>query len=66
VAADGELDFWVDGLEIGPWTDLWLRTSANVQPSLLWLNLFHHGEHSVAGVMVDRVVVSTTRVGCGE
>jgi hypothetical protein len=63
--ADGELDFWVDGQEIGPWTDLWLRTSPAVKPGLLWLNLFHHGEHSVAGVMLDRVVVSTTRIGCG-
>ncbi|HEY3355015.1 MAG TPA: hypothetical protein VGQ83_17305 [Polyangia bacterium] len=62
--ADGQLDFWVDGLAIGPWTDLWLRTTADVQLDLLWLSLFHHGDHSVAGVMVDSVVVSTSRVGC--
>ncbi len=62
--ADGQLDFWVDGVEIGPWTDLWLRTTEDLQLSLLWLSLFHHDEHSVEGVMYDHVVVSTERVGC--
>ena len=62
--ADGQLDVWVDGVEIGPWTDLWLRTSAELQLSMLWLSLFHHEEHSVEGVMYDHVVVSTERVGC--
>jgi hypothetical protein len=62
--ADGQLDFWIDGVAIGPWTDLWLRTDASVQLSLLWLSLFHHEEHSVEGVMYDHVVVSTDRIGC--
>jgi hypothetical protein len=31
---------------------------------LLWLSLFHHGDHSVEGVMLDDVVVSTSRIGC--
>ena len=62
--ADGQLDFWVDGQEIGPWTDLWLRTSSELQLGLLWLNLFHHQDHSVEGVMYDHVVVSTDRIGC--
>jgi len=61
---DGQLDFWVDGLEIGPWTDLWLRTTADLKLDVLWLSLFHHGEHSVEGMFFDNVVVSTERIGC--
>lgn len=63
--ANGELNFWVDGQEIGPWTDLWLRTSSDVKVSLLFLNLFHHDEnHSTEGLMLDHVVVSKSRIGC--
>ena len=31
---------------------------------ILWLSLFHHAEHSVEGILLDDVVVSTDRVGC--
>jgi hypothetical protein len=62
--ADGVIDLWVDGVEIGPWDDLWMRTTADLSISILWLNLFHHGDHSAAGVRYDNVVVSTARVGC--
>jgi hypothetical protein len=63
--ATGAMDFWIDDVEIGPWTDLWMRTTAELRPNVLWLNLFHHAEHSVAGIRYDHVVVSTERVGCG-
>ncbi|MDI7268912.1 MAG: hypothetical protein QME96_13055, partial [Myxococcota bacterium] len=62
--ATGALDWWIDGLEVGPWENLWMRTSPDVRIGILWLSLFHHGEHSVEGVMYDRVVVSTARIGC--
>ena len=62
--ANGVQDFWVDNVEIGPWTDLWHRTTSNLKISILWLNLFHHAEHSTVGVMLDDVVVSTQRIGC--
>jgi hypothetical protein len=62
--ANGRLDWWIDGLEIGPWTDLWLRTTSALKVSILWLNLFHHGDHADAGVVFDNVVVATERVGC--
>jgi hypothetical protein len=62
--ADGELDFWVDGVQVGPWNDLWFRTTADVKLTILWLSLFHHGDHSVEGVMYDNVIVSTERIGC--
>jgi hypothetical protein len=64
VGAGGVLDFWVDGREMGPWTDLWLRTTPDLRPNLLWLSLFHHEEHSAAGLMLDHVVVSASRIGC--
>ncbi|MBW2528812.1 MAG: hypothetical protein JRI23_31845 [Deltaproteobacteria bacterium] len=63
-AADGQLDFWVDEVQIGPWTDLWFRTDANLKLEILWLSLFHHGDHSVEGLMLDNVVVSTERIRC--
>lgn len=63
--ANGVLDFWVDGLEIGPWNNLWFRTTSNLKITILWLNLFHHdSQHSAAGAMYDDVVVSTQRIGC--
>jgi hypothetical protein len=62
--ASGVLTFWVDELEIGPWPGLWLRSSADVRLSALWLYLYHHEEHSSEGLLIDNVVVSTARVGC--
>jgi hypothetical protein len=62
--ATGAQDFWIDNVEYGPWTNLWHRTTSNLKVSILWLNLFHHGNHSVAGVLLDDVVVSTSRIGC--
>jgi hypothetical protein len=64
VGATGTLDFWVDGAEVGPWTGLWYRTTTDLKLGILWLNLFHHGDHSVAGVLYDDVVVSKDKVGC--
>jgi hypothetical protein len=62
--ATGALDFWVDGKEVGPWTGLWYRTTADLKLGILWLNLFHHGDHSIAGLFYDNVVVSRSRIGC--
>ncbi|MFH1844930.1 MAG: hypothetical protein ABIF77_17195 [bacterium] len=62
--ADGIINFWVDGEEIGPWDDLWMRTSPDLQLRYLWLALFHHDEHSVEGLKLDYVVVSSSRIGC--
>lgn len=62
--ADGVQTFWVDGVQYGPWTRLWHRTTASLKINILWLSLFQHGTHSVGGVMLDDVVVSTSRIGC--
>lgn len=63
--ADGVLDFWVDGLQVGPWKDLWWRTVPDLKINFLWLYLFNHdGTHSVPGFLIDNVVVSKTRIGC--
>ena len=62
--AGGALDFWVDGAQMGPWNDLWMRSDDSLDVSLFRLNLFHHGDHSVEGIVFDNVVVSTERIGC--
>jgi len=62
--ANGVLDYWIDGVEIGPWNDLWLRTTSGLKIDVLWLNLFHHdGTHSDEGIMIDNVVIATQRIG---
>jgi len=62
---DGQLDFWIDGLEIGPWTDLWWRTVPTLKVNILWLFLYHHDDaHSAEGLLLDNVVVSESRIGC--
>lgn len=64
-AADGVLDFWVDGLEVGPWTQVWWRTAPTLKINTVWLYLFNHDDtHSVQGLLIDDVVVSTSRIGC--
>ena len=62
--ASGSLDFWIDGLEVGPFGSLWMRSSADIKVSAVWLYLFHHEQHSVEGLLLDNVVVSKSRVGC--
>lgn len=63
-AADGRLDAWVNGEELGPWPNLWLRTSSSLSVGILWLSTFYHGDHADAGVRFDNVVVSSQRIGC--
>lgn len=64
--ANGVQDFWVDGVEIGPWTGLWHRTTATgMNVNLLALMTYYHGAHADVGVRFDNVVVSKTRIGCG-
>ena len=64
--ANGVQDFWINDVEYGPFQTLWHRTTADLKLSILWMNLFHHdATHSVAGILLDDIVVSTERVGCG-
>jgi len=66
VGATGRLTQWVNGNVIGDNTNLWLRTTANLKLQNLWLSLYHHdSSHSVVGELIDNVVVSTQRIGCG-
>ncbi|MCC7380985.1 MAG: hypothetical protein IT384_04105 [Deltaproteobacteria bacterium] len=62
--ADGQLDFWIDGIEIGPWSGLWLRSSPSLELNTLWLFLYFHQDHSVEGLRVDDVVISSAPIGC--
>lgn len=64
--ANGVQNFWINDVEYGPFQRLWHRTATNLKLSILWMNLFHHdATHSVAGILLDDIVVSTERVGCG-
>jgi hypothetical protein len=62
--ASGALSFWIDGTEIGPFDELWMRSDEAIDVSILWLSLFHHGDHSEEGILFDDVVASTERIGC--
>jgi hypothetical protein len=62
--ADGAMNLFIDGMEIGPWEGLWLRSTPSLKVSILWLSLFHHEDHAAAGIRLDNVVVSTERIGC--
>ncbi|TKB23944.1 hypothetical protein FCL47_19945 [Desulfopila sp. IMCC35006] len=65
--ATGRVTQWIDGSQIGDNTNLWLRTTADLKLQNLWLQLFHHdGTHSTVGELIDNVVVSTNRIGCGS
>ena len=60
--ADGEIEFWLDGINYGSWKNRWMRTTADLKLTILNLALFHHdGTHSDAGVLMDDVVVSKSR-----
>lgn len=61
--ASGVLNYWIDGVEMGPWNDLWLRNTSQLRVGILWLNLFFHGTHGAQGVLFDDVVVSTSPIG---
>jgi hypothetical protein len=64
--ATGRITQWLNGNLIGDNTNLWLRTTNNLKLRNLWLALFHHdGTHSTVGELIDNVVVSTERIGCG-
>jgi hypothetical protein len=63
--ANGIQDFWVDGVEMGPWTDLWHRSTATgMNVNLFAFMLYFHASHANVGVRYDNLVVSTSRIGC--
>jgi len=63
---NGRLTLWLDSQLLGDFQDLWIRTTANLKIQSLWLSLYHHdGTHSVEGELIDNIVVSTQRIGCG-
>jgi len=65
--ATGRLTQWMDGSIISDNSNLWLRTTSSLKLQNLWLSLyFGDGTHSTVGELIDNVVVSTQRVGCGS
>ena len=66
-SANGRLTLWLDSNQLADNQNLWLRTTSNLKLQNLWLSLFHHdGTHSIVGELIDNVVVSTQRIGCGS
>lgn len=61
--ADGVLNMWIDGIEYGPWKKMWFRSTPELKLSILWLQLFHHNQHSEQGILIDDVVVSPQPIG---
>ncbi|MCR6722187.1 MAG: hypothetical protein NVV59_18285 [Chitinophagaceae bacterium] len=61
--ADGILNMWVDGVEYGPWKNLWFRTTNDLKLSIIWMQLFHHDTHAAEGILIDDLVVSTAPIG---
>lgn len=66
-STNGRLALWLDGKLLSDIGDLWLRTTDTLKVQNFYMALFHHdGTHSSVGELIDNVVVSTQRVGCGS
>ena len=61
--ATGVLNMWIDGVEYGPWEKLWFRNTNDLQLSILWMQLFHHEDHSEEGMLIDDIIVSDAPIG---
>lgn len=60
VGATGVFNMWVDGVELGPWTNKWFRSTADLKVNILFLQLYHHNaDHSVEGILLDDIKVYT-------
>ncbi|GAA5219199.1 hypothetical protein ACFSJ3_17740 [Corallincola platygyrae] len=62
--ADGMLSLTIDDKLIGNWSDLWLRSDGGLKLNRIVMGLYHHEEHSEAGVLIDDVVISRQPIGC--
>jgi hypothetical protein len=62
--ATGQLDMWIDGKESGPFSNLWMRTTADAKVSSLRLGLVSRSFEEAPSVLYDDVVVSTAPIGC--
>jgi hypothetical protein len=65
-APTGRITQWLDGVQFGDNTNLWFRTTSNLKLQNLWMVLFENNtSHSASGELIDNIVVSTQRIGCG-
>lgn len=64
LAPDGIFNFWIDGIEAGPFEDLWVRTTSDAKVNRLNLGVYYHDAGPAAGIYFDNVVVSKSRIGC--
>jgi hypothetical protein len=63
-AANGSLDLWIDGIEYGPFNNLWFRTTPSLKINIDSQGVFFHNTHPNVGVQFDNLVISTTHIGC--
>ncbi|MFA4869609.1 MAG: hypothetical protein WC623_15500 [Pedobacter sp.] len=64
--ANGVISFWIDGVEYGPFENLWLRTVPTLKVSIFNAALFHHGDHGNVGVVYDNIVIAKKRIGMNK
>jgi hypothetical protein len=66
-SANGRLTLWLDSNQLVDNQNLWLRTTASLKIQNIWMSLFFgDGTHSTVGELIDNLVVSTQRIGCGS
>lgn len=63
--ASGRMDVWIDGVEVGPFENRWMRSTDALVPTVLWMSLYYSSaDHPDVGMRIDDVAVSTSRIGC--
>lgn len=64
---NGRYQIWIDGVPLGDYEDLWLRTSTGLKLQHLYMAWRNTSgtSHGSVGQRFDNIVVSTQRVGCG-
>ncbi|TAA43723.1 hypothetical protein [Corallincola spongiicola] len=62
--ANGRMNLSIDGQSLGPWQNLWLRSSDELKLDRVAMGFYHHGQHSEAGILIDNIVLSEQPIGC--
>ena len=63
---NGRFQIWIDGVALGDYEDLWLRTVSTLKLQNLYMAWrVPVGGNGTVGQRFDNIVVSTQRIGCG-
>lgn len=60
--ASGSMNYWLDGVEQGPFGGLWLRTTTGLTARVFWLTLSTSSDGPA--ILVDDFVISESPIGC--